>query len=168
MDEKKLFRLVEQFARVDGVSPAASPPLVVHYMARPSHAGPQFNQMVENHSLVEVRVDEAPSEMLDSTLHEVQHYFFRDAPYRLGPAFAQSSSPSGLSAFNLLDESLATATQALVLSVLDSPTRLADRLARPRSLYEDDVNSWGFPRASTWASTENEPTLEVGQLEDVK
>jgi hypothetical protein len=139
MDEKHIFGLIDQLARVDGDDPARSPPVYVHYVARPPKAGVEVNQMIENHSLVETRVGEDPGEMLDGTLHEIQHYFFREVPYRLGPAFVKSPRASALSAFNLLDEAMATASQALVLRSLFGPTKVADKLARPRSLYDDDA-----------------------------
>jgi hypothetical protein len=116
--------------------------LVFDLVARPPHESPTHAEQLGERALVEVLDQERPEHRLDVVLHEVFHYFFAAAKYealsRLAKSFTSSKHPLAYPAWNLLNESLATAFgNAMVMRLLD-PTRFRELEKKPLGFYADE------------------------------
>lgn len=116
--------------------------LVFDLVARPRHESPTHAEQLGERALIEVLEQERPEHRLDVVLHEVFHYFFAAAKYealsKLAKSFTSSKHPLAYPAWNLLNESLATAFgNAMVMRLLD-PTKFHELEKKPLGFYADE------------------------------
>jgi hypothetical protein len=116
--------------------------LVFDLLARPSHDSPTHAEQLGERALVEVLADEKPEHRMDVVLHEVFHFFFAAARYEslasLAKSFTSSKHPLAYPAWNLLNESVATAFgNALVMRLLD-PKKFEERSQKALGFYADE------------------------------
>ena len=96
----------------------------------------------DERSVIEVSEGENPSERVDVIWHEMFHYFYHTASFdnhlNLLQSFATSKEPAAVAAYNLLDESLATALgNGLVVERIQSPDDFKRYFAKPNSFYNN-------------------------------
>jgi len=88
---------------------------VVHFSLfyRPESPEPTNGQQIDNYSISEFLSDEKPVERLDVIIHELCHFFFENGADEkfadLQKSFESSGKIGARAAYNLLNESLATA-----------------------------------------------------------
>ncbi|WP_437671596.1 hypothetical protein [Sorangium sp. So ce131] len=137
--QASLFELVEKLAKLQGARVERGITLRFCFIPRPAGPGSAYGQQIEDHAVVEIVGTTTPAAQIDVPIHELAHYFHGDAPVRIGPRFLDAADDHAIAAFNLLDESLATALQAVVMRALRPPEVFQRGLATPRWLYNDDA-----------------------------
>lgn len=106
-------------------------------------------EQILNHGVIEVSPSQSPHSQLDVMIHEMTHYLFKQMPAsrqaEIQRFFAQQPEPAAMSAYHLLDETLATAFgNGIVNQKVLRPEFFADLLTRPNSFFNDafiDINA---------------------------
>ncbi len=106
-------------------------------------------EQILNHGVIEVSPSQSPHSQLDVMIHEMTHYLFKQIPAskqaEIQLFFAQQPEPAAMSAYHLLDETLATAFgNGIVNQKVLRPEFFADLLTRPNSFFNDafiDINA---------------------------
>lgn len=99
-------------------------------------------EQILNHGVIEVSPSQAPHSQLDVMVHEMTHFLFKQLPpetqARIQSYFARQSEPEAMSAYHLLDESLATAIgNGQVNQRLLNPSFFANMLTLEQSFFAD-------------------------------
>lgn len=99
-------------------------------------------EQILNHGVIEISSAQSPRSQLDVMIHEMTHYFFKQLPPETQASiqgfFAQQPDPFAMSAFHLLDETLATAIGNGYLNArLLDPAFFAQMQATPLSFFND-------------------------------
>jgi hypothetical protein len=144
MKEKGISAFLERttvFYRSHGVSGS---PIYIHFIALPTTSGHSSGEQIENHGIVEVLSGEKPVDRIDVICHEIFHYFYSLASSKdhlfLVSAFAQSSKPDAIPAYNLLNEALATALGNGIVARMTHTSEWYEKTARrQRSFYNDNA-----------------------------
>lgn len=128
------------------LGPNATIPFILLY--RPDEIKePTSGQQLGAYSLVQFLAGERPDQRLDVALHELSHYFYGlGRPQDLAALQTRlGRSPVGIPAYNLLNETLATALgNGVVEEQLTSSERFARLLATPLSFYNNpDIDLGG-------------------------
>lgn len=117
----------------------------IHVMPMPVEPkGPTSARRIQNHATVEVPTGETPEKRLDVVSHEIFHFLYVSTPEEKLDGVARSliayDSPTAPVAFALLDEAVATALgNGIVGQQMLGEEKFKARLAKPRSLYNDDA-----------------------------
>lgn len=115
-------------------------------------------QQIGTRSLVEFVPRDRPEESMDVVIHELSHFLFSRTP---APALAAlearfialgaGGSGAALSAYNLLDEVLATTFgNGIIARDLVAPARFERRLATPGALYNNPAIDQGAKTTLRW------------------
>lgn len=101
-----------------------------------------FAEQILAHGILEVSSSQSPHSQLDVMLHEMTHYFFKQIPATsqayIQNFFAQQIEPEAMSAYHLLDESLATAFgNGYVNQKVLRPDFFAQMQTTPLSFFND-------------------------------
>ena len=101
-------------------------------------------QQIENYSLVEFKFNEKPEDRIDVVIHELCHFYFgnisRENRNKLSKSFSAVNSPLSIPAFNLLNESLATAFgNGMIARGLMTKERYEKYSSRKMSFYNNDA-----------------------------
>ncbi|MGV3524977.1 MAG: hypothetical protein ACO1RX_12175 [Candidatus Sericytochromatia bacterium] len=99
-------------------------------------------EQILNHGLIEVSPQQSPQSQLDVMIHEMTHYLFKQlSPERqaaIQAFFARQPEAGAMSAYHLLDESLATAIgNGRVNERVLSPAFFAQMRSQERAFYND-------------------------------
>jgi hypothetical protein len=117
--------------------------IFIHFIPLPTSSGHTSGEQIENHGVVEFLSSEKPEDRIDVICHEVFHYFYSMASARdhasLVSYFVTSAAPHAIPAYNLLNESLATAFgNGMVARATHSPEWFQKMLTKKKSFYNDE------------------------------
>ncbi|MCY1021715.1 hypothetical protein [Pyxidicoccus sp. MSG2] len=147
LKESRIAARVAQFTRFYGSRQVTEAPLELVLLYRPKLTSEGTGgEQLERRSLVEFVAGEQPEERLDVVLHELCHYLYARMPLsslqeletRFVRQMAGGRRPSVISAYNLLDEALATAFGNGLIGRAMLPAERFDALmAKPLSFYNE-------------------------------
>lgn len=105
---------------------------------------PSSGQQLQNYSLVEFKAKERPAQRIDIAVHELTHFFYDNLPPesydKLRAAFYAENRASAIPAFNLLNETLATAFgNGMIARAVTPPAEFEKYLATKKSFYNNEV-----------------------------
>lgn len=143
MQQKSLVAYAERVAHFYEAHLPTSSTIDFHFIFRPkTQDGGTNGEQIENHAVIETLEGETPEQRVDVVLHELFHYFDESSPpdryAELVKGFIQTDQAYAMAAYNLLNESLATALgNGLVTKQLAPPERFQQFLEKENSLYND-------------------------------
>lgn len=116
---------------------------------------PTKGQQIKNYSVTEFLSSEKPQERMDVVLHELCHFFYavgrEGRMEQFQKSFHELNSPKALSAFNLLNETLATTFgNGMINRLLMTPKRWEKYSAAKNSFYNDEFIDMGAKALLPW------------------
>jgi hypothetical protein len=145
MSDPRVSAQLSAFARFYEASLSASDTLHFTLLYRPTLVPErQHGEQAGRYALVEFTSDEQPEDRMDVVVHKLCHYLIRRAPApharELYNTFLTSRDTNAIAAYNLLDETLATAFgNGMIARALRPSASFATLLGTPRSLYYDET-----------------------------
>lgn len=105
---------------------------------------PTSGQQLQNYSLMEFKAQERPAQRIDIAVHELCHFFYDnmkpDARARLEQNFFTASRAAATPAYNLLNETLATAFgNGMIARNVTPPAEFDKYAATELSFYNNDA-----------------------------
>ncbi|MFL5812440.1 MAG: hypothetical protein ACJ763_02585 [Bdellovibrionia bacterium] len=115
----------------------------IHFIPLPVNSGHTSGEQIENHGVVEFLSSEKPEDRIDVICHEIFHYFYSLASTQdhasLVSFFVKAGISQAIPAYNLLNESLATAFgNGMVARASHTPEWFQKELAKKKSFYNDE------------------------------
>lgn len=101
-------------------------------------------QQLQNYSLMEFRAKESPAQRIDIAVHELCHFFYDNMPpeaqAKLAESFRAQSRAAATPAYNLLNETLATAFgNGMIARAVTPPAEYEKYIAAKKSFYNNDA-----------------------------
>lgn len=140
-----LLSKVAHFYSAKGSQSSSDPIRIrINLIARPkSTITHTTGEQLENHAIVETLEGEDAAKRAAVVLHEVFHFLYKLAPESIHKAlmhaFVDAKEDISLRAYNLLDESLATAFgNGMLNRTLQTKEQFSAFIEKPRSFYDDE------------------------------
>lgn len=162
LDSTKMRSTLARFVQFYRPQLDADPTIRFVLLYRPNEIKePTSGQQLGPYSVVQFLPGETPADRVDIALHELAHYFYGQArPQDLAALQGRLlRSPNAIPAYNLLNESLATALGNIVVGEqISPPGAFAKSLAEPMGFYHDADIDRGGKSVFGWIK----PYLEKG------
>lgn len=112
-------------------------------------------QQLQNYSLMEFKPREKPEQRIDVAVHELNHFFFdsmkAENQSKLAQSFYDARRASAIPAYNLLNETLATAFgNGMITRSVTPPDKFEKYVAVKKSFYNNDTVDRAAKAALPW------------------
>jgi hypothetical protein len=116
---------------------------------------PSSGQQLQNYSLMEFKAKEKPAQRVDIAVHELCHFFYDNVPpenyEKLKNAFYAKNRAGAIPAFNLLNETLASAFgNGMIARTVTPPAEFANYVQTKQSFYNNPAIDRAAKAALPW------------------
>ncbi len=132
---------------------------------------PTGGQQIQNYSLMEFKPSESPAQRIDVAVHELNHFFYAsrkaENAENLRESFYKTNRAGAIPAYNLLNETLATAFgNGMIARSVTPPEEFKKYAAAKRSFYNNDAIDRAAKAILPWLDTwlENKKTISDKQF----